>query len=261
MLPIVHSIILIAVSLSGGESGFRPVDFKSRFGKYEGCFVIKEVGTDTHLRFNEAALAKRQSPCSTFKIPSALIGLETGVLQGPDTLFKWDGKTSWNKAWERDHTLASAIKESCVWYFQEVARRIGMERMKQFIDRFDYGNRDLSGGIDRFWLTSTLEISANEQLAFMEKLYTNKLPVSKRTVETMQSLLVYREGKGWTFSGKTGTAGKNDKTVLGWFVGHVRSGDKQYVFAVNMTAADKAWGPKARDITFEILADLGLVTR
>lgn len=260
MIPFAPCLVAIVVSLSGGEPAFRPVDFKSRFGKYDGCFVLKEVGKDRFLRFNEAACAKRQSPCSTFKIPNALIGLETGAVQGPETLFKWDGSKYWNKLWEKDYTLAAAIKDSCVWYFQEVARRVGKERMDQFIEKIDYGNRDTSGSIDRFWIDSTLTISADEQLAFMEKLYTNKLPFSKRTVETVQSLIVFREGKDWTFSGKTGTSAKDGKPTLGWFVGHVRSGDKEYVFAMNMTAADKAWGPMARDIAFEILTDLGFVS-
>jgi beta-lactamase class D len=52
--------------------------------------------------------------------------------------------------WNRDHTLASAIRFSVVWYFQEIARRIGAARMQRYVDAFQYGNRDLSGGVDRF---------------------------------------------------------------------------------------------------------------
>jgi len=250
---------ILAVVLSGGEPDAHKVDFKARLGRYEGCFVIKEIGRNWTFRHSPSRCAERFSPCSTFKIFNSLAGLECGVVTGPDMVLKWDGKPQWNKAWEHDHTLASAVKESVVWYFQEVARRIGPERMNKYLAACDYGNQDTSGGIDKFWLSSTLKISPDEQIRFMEDLYTDHLPFRKDVMATVRKLLVFKQGGDWVFSGKTGTAATNDKPVMGWFVGHVRSADRQFVFAINIHAEDKVWGSTARDLAFEILKDLGLV--
>jgi bla regulator protein BlaR1 len=141
----VYFVALIA-QFTAPPAGPKSVDFESQFGQYKGTFVLKEIGGREWVRYGGESCKTRLSPCSTFKIPNALIGLETGVLKDENTLFKWDGKPQHFKTWERDHTLASAIKESCVWYFQEVARRIGQERMKSYIDKLDYATH-LRGSI------------------------------------------------------------------------------------------------------------------
>ena len=54
-----------------------------------------------------------QLPASTFKIPNSVIALETGVVGDPDKdVFQWDGVTRSIEAWNRDHTLRSAIAAS-----------------------------------------------------------------------------------------------------------------------------------------------------
>lgn len=240
------------------------VHFAERFKGFEGCFVMRPVGGDWTLRYEDARCAKRLSPCSTFKIFNALAGLDCGVLADGNTAFKWDGKPKSRPEWERDHTLASAIQASVVWYFQKVAEQIGAKRMQQYLAGCDYGNKDMSAGLTTFWLQSSLEISADEQVRFLEKLYGGKLPFSGRAVEILKPLLLVKRGKlpgggAWTFSGKTGSGSTDGKLTLGWFVGCVESGGRKYVFAANIHAADKAWGAQCRDIVFQILGDLGLV--
>ena len=55
------------------------------------------------------------------------------------------------------------MKQSVVWYYQELARRVGPERMQKWVTAFRYGNEDISGGIDRFWLESALRISRSSR--------------------------------------------------------------------------------------------------
>lgn len=253
------------------------VNFAQRFKGFEGCFVLHPVGGEWTMRYQDARCAKRHSPCSTFKIFNALAGLDCGVLADGNTQYKWDGKPQSRPELERDHTLASAIKVSVVWYFQKVAEQIGSKRMAAYLAAADYGNKDMSGGLTIFWLNSTLKISADEQVHFLDKLYGGKLPFSGRAVETLKPLLVIKRGPGWVFAGKTGSwdsspatnekngAKRNDKNWLGWFVGCVESDGKKYVFAANIRGAtgralDAAGGPTCRDIVFNILGDLGLVT-
>ena len=78
-------------------------------------------------------------------------------------VFKWDGVTRSIEAWNKDHTLRSAIAVSAVPVYQEIARRIGAERMQKYVDLFDYGNRDIGGGIDQFWLTGNLRIDPSSR--------------------------------------------------------------------------------------------------
>lgn len=254
---------IVVATVLAASSPVRPappgVDFDARFGDFPGCFVLKEIGADWTLRFGDARCAERLAPCSTFKIFNALAALDSGVLDGPDATIPWDGKPKHFKAWQRDHTLATAIRDSVLWYFQEVARRIGLEGMKGYLDRCAYGNRSTAGGVDQFWLDGSLAISANEQADFLERLYADRLPFKPQAMKAVRKMLVLRKGDDWVFSGKTGTGGRDDRAILGWFVGHVRRGEREYVFALNIRAEEGARGQTARDIAFRILADLNLV--
>ena len=231
---------------------------KSIFGAYEGCAVIKEIGGKTVLHFNEKRCQTPLSPCSTFKIFNAMAGLESGAVTGADMVLKWDGSKQSFKSWEHDHTLASAIKDSVVWYFREVARRVGGEKMQKYLDENSYGNRDMSGGLEKFWIQSSLRISADQQIDFLERMYAGKLEFSPQVVDAVKRLIIQKEIGDTVFSGKTGS-GRGDKS-LGWFVGYVRNKDKQYVFALNISG-EGAWGPEARKIAEQILVDQGLLPK
>ena len=226
-----------------------------------GTFVMYDEVNDKYIVFNETQSMKRLSPCSTFKIYNSLIGLETGVLDQEDvyTLFKWNGKQYTFPAWNRDQTLASATKDSVVWYFQELAQRIGTERMQAGLDTIDYGNRDISGGLTTFWLGSSLQISAREQVDLLHGLYAGKLPVSPQNLEIVKKNITLSEDDNIRFMGKTGSGLQDDKWILGWFVGCVEKQGHRYFFATNIQAPDGAIGGKAREITKSILKDLEIL--
>lgn len=259
MPPVIAACLVLAILEPVQPArGIGAVDFAGRFQGFDACFVLKEVGRDVTLTYNAERCRLRLEPCSTFKIFNSLAGLDSGAIAGPDALLKWDGTPQNRKECEKDHTLATAVRDSVLWYFQEVARRIGPDRMKSYLSQSEYGNQDMSTGIDKFWLGNSLTISAEEQLRFMERLYTDKLPFKAGAMAQTREMIVLRKGNGWVFSGKTGTGGSFEKASLGWFVGHVQSGDRQFVFAAN-TRGDHAMGPKTRDMVFAILQDLGLI--
>lgn len=186
-------------------------------------------------------------PASTFKIANSIIALETGVVADPDKdLFKWDGVTRAFPEWNKDHTLRSAIAASAVPVYQEIARRIGPARMKRYVDAFDYGNRDIGGGIDRFWLTGNLRISARQQIAFLDSLRRDALPVSVRSQQLARDILPVTTIDGATIRAKTGLVGVDDRSVAGswratagWIVGFAESGTRQTVFALNLDITAK----------------------
>lgn len=223
-----------------------------------GTFVLYDEAKRQYIIYNEKQSNKPLSPCSTFKIFHALIGLETGALAqaDADTFQQWDGIQREIPAWNQDQTLATAIKGSVVWYFQDLALRIGQEPMKAYLHKIGYGNQDLSGGLTTFWLSSSLQISAREQVDLLHKLYAEELPVSHENAEIVKKDITISEEHGVKFMGKTGSSGGGK---LGWFVGCVEKDGNRYFFAVNIEAETGADGLKARKISREILENIGVL--
>src|SRR3954469_14226081 len=175
-------------------------------------------------------------PASTFKIPNSLIALETGVVGDPDVdLFKWDGVKRGVESWNRDHTMRSAIAASAVPVYQEIARRIGAQRMQKYLDLFEYGNRNIGGGIDQFWLTGGLRIDAIEQIDFVDRCRRGGLPVSRRSQELVRDILPVTKAGEATIRAKSGLLGAElGKPSLGWLVGWAEKGGMETVFAPNL---------------------------
>ena len=255
------SIIIcwLACAVSGFCTTETNLDLSEFFGGHEGCFVLYDAQVDRYVRYNPKGCGERFTPCSTFKIANSLIALETGVASGPEFSLKWDGVIRPIDAWNRDQDMRSAFSNSVLWFYQEVARRIGPERMADYVRRLDYGNRDTSGGITNFWIESSLLISADEQVGFLRRLWADRLPLSEKTQRTTRELMVLaRSDDGRVLYGKTGTAGdaKADIARLGWFVGCVTKGKRKVFFATRIRGERDASGRQARKITEAILEKL-----
>jgi beta-lactamase class D len=253
------AIVIMCALMHGCAAAHAPasreVDLSNQFSPAEGCFVMLDVRTGEMTRHNAERCTQRLSPCSTFKIPNSLIGLETGVIPDVDHVIKWDGRTNRRAAANRDHSLRSAFTESIVWYYQELATRAGRERMQAFVDAMSYGNRDLSGGLTTFWLGSSLVISAEKQVAFLDRLRRDELPLSERSMSTVRDLMIQSDHDGVILRGKTGSDGNG----LGWFIGWVQCGDNVYVFAANATG-DGVLGQVVREQILAILRQLGVLS-
>lgn len=206
-------------------------------------------------------------PASTFKIPNSVIALETGVVADPDKdVFKWDGVTRSIAEWNRDHTLRTAIAVSAVPVYQEIARRVGAERMQKYVDAFEYGNGDTGGGIDRFWLTGGMRISPLQQIAFVDKLRRGALPVSKRAQDLTRDILPVTKAGDSVIRAKTGLTGVTDRsmtggtgTSVGWLVGWAEKGSAHTVFALNMDMHDQTLSPRRMAIAQKCLNDIGAI--
>jgi len=231
-----------------------------KFHNYNaGCFELLDCSSGKVFRYNPEQCAKRLPPMSTFKIFNSLAGLESGVLKDENHLMKWDGQKRWNDSWNKDQTLQSAVSNSVVWYFQKVAEGVGEGRMKKYLAAANYGNQDISGGITKFWLASSMQISADEQVQFVKKLYSDELPFSKRSIEIVKKITELKSTEKGDLHGKTGSDMQNDKWILGWFVGYVVHNKHAYVFATNVQADDGVSGPKAKELTIGILEEAGLL--
>ncbi len=253
-------VLLLTVSCSGEavKSRLAP-EVEPYFQGARGAFVLFDQNKNETIRYNPTRCAERFLPASTFKIMNSLIGLETGVIPDENTLFKWDGTRYPFPAWNQDQTLKTAIRDSVVWYYQELARRVGKDRMQYYVSAAKYGNQDISGSIDTFWLEGGLRISADEQVEILKQLYANQLPFSQRTMDIVKSILVLEKGDTYQLSGKTGTQQRLAPTV-GWFVGYIETEVNVVYFATNYESTDPnqpASGVGAQDISRNILQGLG----
>ena len=204
-------------------------------------------------------------------IPNSLIGLETGVVRDADFLISWNRQRYPNDGrpniapfihWWQDHTLRSAMRHSVLWYYIEIARQVGARRMQRHITQFRYGNRNTSGGIEQFWRNSTLQISADEQVDFLRRFYTDQLSVSRRSTEIVKDIMLMEQTAAYRLSGKTGAAPRANGGTLAWFVGYLEREGNVYFFALNMDGAGYASIRDERiNLTKRILTELGLLPR
>jgi beta-lactamase class D len=234
-------------------------DLSKYFSGYEGCFVLYDKNENKYLIYNEVKSEKEISPCSTFKIVHALIGLDTNVLKDENTIFKWNGTKYAMEEWNKYQTLLSAVANSVVWYFQEVASKVGEERMQEYLSKIDYGNKDISGGLTNFWLQSSLKISPRKQVELLRNMYDYKLPFSKRNIDIVKKILKISEQNGIVLLGKTGSGMDGNKSINGWFIDYVERNNDVFFFAVNIEGKDGAAGVLAEQIAKNILKDKNIL--
>lgn len=198
-----------------------------------GTFVLMDISADRTYVVDPARAARRIHPASTFKIPNSLIAFDTGAVRDDHEVLPYGGKPQPYKHWEHDMALPEAIRLSAVPIYQEVARRVGPERMQAYVDAFDYGNRQIGSVIDQFWLRGPLEISAFEEARFTSRLALRQLPVKPRTWDIVHRMLLIEQQGDAALYAKTGVATEYQPEI-GWWVGWVERAGRVYAFALNI---------------------------
>ena len=201
---------------------------------------------------------QRFPPASTFKIPHTLIALEAGVVEGTQEMFEWDGAPRLVSSWQRDMTLAEAMKASNLHVYQEIARRIGPERMREWVGGLGYGNGESGAKLDRFWLEGPLEISAVEQCRFLLRLAAGQTPVSAETLAVLRDMLEEDRGRGIRLYAKTGWAGFPGPGI-GWWVGWAEGPFGMAAFALNIDMPDSSYAPRRIELGRQALHALGFL--
>jgi beta-lactamase class D len=199
------------------------------FDNGQGDFTIYNLK-----RFRDSSY----TPASTFKIVNSLIGIQTGVIKDENMVIKWDGIKRPREEWNKDLTMAEAFKVSAVPYYQEVARRIGKDTMKMWIDSLHYGNKNISGPVDSFWLNNHLKITADEELGLVKKLYFDQLPFYQRTQEIVRAVMLRENNANYKLSYKTGWGNKENGNEIGWIVGWIEENKHPYFFVLNIESPD-----------------------
>ncbi|MBK7106144.1 MAG: class D beta-lactamase [Ignavibacteriae bacterium] len=244
------------------ENYFVKNEWESFFNKANvtGTFVLYNLTKDSCLVYNSDRAETQYLPASTFKIPNSLISLETKVINDENEIIKWDGEKRFIDNWNQDHNLKSGIKYSVVWFYQELARRIGFEKMQEFVTKINYGNKKLGDKIDTFWLEGDLRINAVEQILFLNKFIKNELPFSKRNMEIVKNILLVDSTDAYKLYAKTGWSARVEKDKqIGWYVGFVETKNDTWIFAINIDINDEKDLPQRINITREILKSEGII--
>ena len=246
-------------------------DLSAFFKGTKGAFVLYDMNNNRYVRYNRQRCRERFSPKSTFKIPNSLIGLETGVIRDAEFVIQWNRdkyppQANWNQEpfvhWGKDQTLRSALKYSVVWYYRELALAVGRQQMKKYVKAFDYGNKDVSGRIDNFWLNNVLKISADEQVEFLKAFYSGRLGVSKRSTDIVKEILVFEQTPTYKLSAKTGGGPIDEGIYIGWFVGYLETQGNVYFFATNIEGPSfEEIRDKRIELTKQILKELGYLAK
>lgn len=240
----VVSFLLAVVLLSACSSNNVKQDksLKKFFdeNKVEGCFAIMDNASG---KFTVHNLGRYRDssylPASTFKIVNSLIGLQTGKIVNDSMVIKWDGVTRRVADWNKDLTMYEAFRVSSVYYYQEVARRIGKDTMQFWLDSLGYGTKKIKGAVDSFWLNNTLKVTPDEQLGLVKRLYFDQLPFFKSYQEVVKRAMLFEENTNYRLGYKTGWGFKENGNAIGWVVGWVEENKHPYFFVLNIESPDK----------------------
>lgn len=246
------------------------VDYSSYFKGINGTAIFYTPENNHYTVYNQSLSEKRSSPCSTFKIFSTYVGLSSHKLDPNNSLRKWNGTIYWYDAWNKDIDLDTAFKTSCVWYYRQVIDEIGQDTMQKYIDKFDYGNKDISDwdgktdldddprDLKGFWLETSLKISPLEQVQLLNRLFSaNENPMALAKLKEL--MLVYEDNNtGLKIYGKTGFGKVNGENIDAWFTGFYEINNQRTYYSVRLDDPKnpQALSSTAKEIAINIIKNL-----
>lgn len=253
------------------ESEIIETDWSEYFNGRNGAAVVYVPYEEQYMVYNMDQALIRRSPCSTFKIISSLIALENEIVEPDNSIRTWSGEAFWNESWNQDIDFTGAFQASCVWYFREVTDEIGKELMQEELDRFWYGNCDISDWEGRlntnnnnraltgFWIESSLEISPKEQAEVMERIFGENSIYSEKTKKELKQVMLVADQDKTAFSiyGKTGMGKDKGIVVDAWFTGFAEGAEGNIYFCVYLGRTDDkdVSSTVAREIAIAIVGD------
>ncbi|MBE7453201.1 MAG: hypothetical protein HS111_31330 [Kofleriaceae bacterium] len=202
-----------------------------------GCLVVRHPD-GTERASDATACALRLRPASTFKIPSALLAAEAGLVDGPDAILRYDAaayprQDYWPAGWDRDQPLREAMRISAVPLFRHLATRLGAERMQAGLDALGYGNRSIAGASTASgWRAAGWRSRPSSRSRSWRGCRAGALPLSARAPGHGPRRAADRARAGdATLHWKTGTARDGDGPWTAWLVGWIDRPGGTHVFA------------------------------
>ncbi|WP_058555062.1 class D beta-lactamase [Thiohalocapsa sp. ML1] len=226
----------------------------------EGTMIIAALNGGQTFIHNAPRANARFPIASTFKILNTLIAVQEGAIAGKDAVLTWDGQVHDFPDWNRDQTLESAFKVSCVWCYQALARRVGADTYRAYLRDLAFGELTEPFDGTTFWLDGALRISAVEQVEFLNKLHQRELPFSADAYATLREIMLAEQTPDHALWAKTGWAARV-KPQVGWYVGYVETPAEVWFFAMNMDVRNEQDLPLRRQLTRAALQAKGIIER
>ena len=267
----IRVLVTVIISLSASALAFHGctvnnVDIDNSLKKYfdaqqsEGCFGMFDNSRGRFTIYNLDRFKKPYSPASTFKIVNALVALQTGRLANDSAVIPWDGVTRERTEWNRNLSLYEAFRVSSLPHFQEIARRIGKDTMKYWLDTLSYGNRNMGATGDAFWIDQSLLITPDEQLGLVKRLYFRQLPFRASVQESVKKMMIRENNTMYQLAYKTGMGQAPDGKPLAWMVGWIEENRHVYPFVLNLEtdpSRGNGLGEAREKVLKDILTSLG----
>lgn len=243
-------------------------DWSEHFAGLNGAAVIYDTSASRYMIYNPELAETRRSPCSTFKIISAMLALENDIIEPENSIHTWSGEVFWNEDWNQDIAFPEAFRTSCIWYFREIIDEIGPERIQDGLDRLAYGNCDISDWEGRlntnnnnraltgFWVESSLLISPREQTEVMERIFGTDTVCSEKTRNALKQVMLVTEPETVVpIYGKTGMGKAEGIVVDAWFTGFAERAEGNVYFCVYLGQTDdgNVSSKAAREIAIRIV--------
>lgn len=231
-------------------------DLKKYFdsAQVEGSFSFLNNQMGDITVYNMQLDTQRFSPVTSFKIPITLIGVQTGKITSENNI---QIKTDSNQ--NKTVTLKEIFSSASPEYLQSLARQTGKDTMKLWIDSLGYGNKNMEGAVDSFWLNNQLKISPDEQLGLMSKLYFDQLPFQKYAQQMTRDAMLQEDNTLYRLSYTIGTGRDEKNDQIGWVTGWIEENQHVYFFVTFIRSADKNKDMKQTGINIskEILTSMG----
>lgn len=235
---------------------------------FDGSITILDYKNNKWLYSDTSDAKKATLPASTFKIINSCIALETNVIEDENEVIKWNGEIRKFQgepviAWNRDTYLKDAFQNSTIWFYVELAKRIGNRNYREFLSKCHYGNGKINNDTDGdFWNYGDFAVTPINQIEFLQAIYERKLPFSERTYKIVEEIMIDEKTENYTIRGKTGWTTKHGKDI-GWWVGYIEVKDNVYFFATRLIKGindDKPNFSKARkEIVRKAFKEIGVL--
>ena len=271
MRTIVYTLSLAVILFACSPNNVKQDKSLEKFfteNKVEGCFALMDNASGKFTvhnlsRFRDSSYL----PASTFKIVNSLIGLQTGKISSDSMIIKWDGVKRRVADWNKDLNMYEAFRVSSVYYYQEVARRIGKDTMQLWLDSLKYGAKTdtekvvIKTAVDSFWLNNSLKITPDQQLGLVKRLYFVQLPFFKTYQEMVKRAMLFESNTNYRLGYKTGWGFTEKGHAIGWIVGWIEENNHPYFFVLNIESPDKDYDMQTVRIKMlkDILKQLGFL--
>ncbi|MFL1377820.1 MULTISPECIES: penicillin binding protein transpeptidase domain-containing protein [unclassified Nocardiopsis] len=227
-----------AAAVGGDVAAVERADLAAVFERAgaTGTFVLYDTQDRTSVLVDPGRARERAVPGETFDLVTALVALQTGAAAD-----------------------AGAVAGAGEAAHRDAVERVGRDRLAPWVDRFEYGNRDVGTGEDDFWARGPLGVSAVEQTEFLAQLARGELPVDAAHQRALHALTLVEEGEGHTLHGRAACEGGG---APGWWVGWVSGPAGTHTFALRLESGADAFEPgDCEALGRELLAALEVLPR